>query len=249
MYNVLYYQVVTQLCATLSEVDCIQILNAYGNYEQIGDVRNIGAAMALVLTNMEKCRHLRKDAVDEKMADEESAVGGIDLQPFELELQKLCLPFLRVAALLRHHIYHQELPHVATSHLEFARLVYFLELVTFGMDWSEFDASKALCFCENMNVALPIQWCSQLKDVPPPHHVTRELVLHQHIAWQQPRLLRLPKEYEQLFTVCYIILSICTVIHHLSRLFPVLSRTSVSQMLKSTKGEFYLFVVWNDCLP
>lgn len=214
MYNVLFYQVVTQLCATLSEVDCIKILNAYGNYEQIGEIRNIGAAMALVLTNLEKCRHLRKDAVDEKMADETSDVTSIDLQPFELELQKLCLPFLRVAALLRHHIYHQELPHIASSHLEFARLVYFLELVTVGMDWSDFDATKALCFCENMNVRLPIQWCNQLKEVPPPHHNTRELVLHQHISWQQPRLLRLPREYERLFTVnikvlsCYIILFI-----------------------------------------
>lgn len=208
MYNVLYYQVITQLCATLSEVDCIRILNIYGNYEQIGNVRNIGAAMALVLTNMDKCRHLRKDAVDEKMADEENAATEIDLQPYELELQKLCLPFLRVAALLRHHIYHQELPHVATSHLEFARLVYFLELVTIGMDWSEFNAAKALSFCENMSVRLPIQWCCQLKDVPPPHHVTRELILQQHIAWQQPRLLRLPREYERLFTVCYIILSL-----------------------------------------
>lgn len=202
MFNVLYYQVVTQLCTTLSEVDCIKILNAYGNYEQLGEIRNIGAAMALVLTNLDKCRHFRKDAVDEQMADKTTSdMTSIDLQPYELELQKLCLPFLRVAALLRHHIYHQELPHVASSHLEFARLVYFLELVTVGMDWSDFDASKALCFCENMHLRLPMQWCNQLKDVPPPHHVTRELVLHQHIAWQQPRLLRLPREYERLFTV------------------------------------------------
>ncbi|XP_063705432.1 E3 ubiquitin-protein ligase Ubr3-like [Culicoides brevitarsis] len=200
MYNVLYYQVVTQLCTTLSEVDCMRILNTYGNYEQVGDVRNIGAAMALVLTNMEKCRHLRKDAVDEKMADAATASEPLDLQPFELELQKLCLPFLRVAALLRHHIYHQELPHVAATNLEFARLVYFLELVTVGMDWSEFDATKALCFAEKMSIKLPIQWCSQLLDVPPPHHVTRDLILQQHVAWQQPRLLRLPREYERLFT-------------------------------------------------
>lgn len=200
MYNVLFYQIITQLCATLTELECNKILSAFDNYEECG-IRHVGHAMALVLHNLDKCSHIRKESVDETTAARNSDTMPIDLKVFEHEVQKLCLPFLRVAALLRHHIYHQELPHVAGAHLEFARLVYFLELVTVSMDWNKFDSTKALCFIPSMDIALPKQWCAELREVSPPHHITRDLVIQQHINWHQPRLLRLPREYEKLFTV------------------------------------------------
>lgn len=46
-----------------------------------------------------------------------------------LQIQALCLPFLRIAALLRHHLYEQELPIIHPESNEFVILVYFLELV------------------------------------------------------------------------------------------------------------------------
>jgi len=64
----------------------------------------------------------------------------------ELQLQSLCLPFLRVAALLRQHLYRHEMPEISAPGLEFVRLVYYLELVTDSMDWDCFNASKGLCF-------------------------------------------------------------------------------------------------------
>lgn len=202
MFNVLFYQTVTQLCATLTELECTKIITTYGNYAETG-VKDVGVAMALVLNNLDRCKHIRKESVDDTMADTDSDTAPIDIQKYELEIQRLCLPFLRIAALLRHHIYHQELPHVAGSHLEFARLVYFLELVTVSMEWNKFDSTKALCFMPSMDINLPIRWCAQLLDISPPHHITRDLIIHQHVEWQQPRLLRLPREYEKLFTVSY----------------------------------------------
>lgn len=204
MYNVLFYQVVTQLCTTLTELECKKIIKKYGNYEEAA-VNNIGTAMALVLNNLDECKHLRKESVDKIIAGEDSEKRPLNLEPFEQELQKLCLPFLRVAALLRHHIYHQDLPNIPVAQVEFVRLIYFLELVTVNMEWSEFESTKALCFIPSMEITLPMQWCSQLKELSPPHHITRDLVMHQHVAWQQPRLLRLPREYERLFTVSLLI--------------------------------------------
>lgn len=61
-----------------------------------------------------------------------------------LQLQNLLLPFLRIAALLRHHLYGNELPEVSTPRQEFVRLAYYLELVTDGMEWSEWSAGRAL---------------------------------------------------------------------------------------------------------
>lgn len=200
MYNVLFYQIVTQLSATLTDMECNKIVAAFSDYETVG-VKHVGHALALVLSNLDKCSHIRKESVDETISAAARNNDPVDLKFIESEVQKLSLPFLRVAALLRHHIYHQELPHVAATHLEFARLVYFLELVTLSMDWNIFDSTKALCFIPSMDIALPKQWCAELKEVSPPHHITRDLVIHQHINWQQPRLLRLPREYEKLFTV------------------------------------------------
>lgn len=116
-------------------------------------------------------------------------------------MQQLCLPFLRVASLLKHHLYHHDLPEVTETDEEFFGLVNYLELVANATGRLSFNASMALCFLEGNEQKLPKDWCCQLADVPPPHEDTRELVLNQHIAWQQPRLLGLPREYEQLFTV------------------------------------------------
>lgn len=119
-------------------------------------------------------------------------------------MQQLCLPFLRVASLLKHHLYHHDLPDITETEAEFSGLVHYLELVTdVTPQRDSFNAALALCFLEGNEKSLPRYWCYQLMEVQPPHEETRELVLSQHISWQQPRLLGLPREYEQLFTVTF----------------------------------------------
>lgn len=51
-----------------------------------------------------------------------------------LQVQQLCLSFLRIAALLRHHLYEQPLPEIQDENSEFVRLVYYLDLVSEGMN-------------------------------------------------------------------------------------------------------------------
>lgn len=229
MYNLLYYQIVLQFCTRLNDAECDEVIEKFSNSPKVAEngVRNLGAAMAIVLTNLDKCKNFRHDPYknefgydddddddnDVEMSDDiagssKANASNIEmkdletkLKDFEEEMQSLCLPYLRNAALLRHHIYHQELPEVKGPHLEFARLVYFLELVTKSMDWKNFNASKALCFAKNSEISLPIQWCQELKESRPPHDTTRELIVNQHLAWHQPQLLALPREYERLFTV------------------------------------------------
>lgn len=211
MYNVLFYQIITQICATLTDLECERILAHHGNFEELG-ILNIGHALALVLSNLDRCNHIRKQSVDESNADDQTMNDQhqIDLKPFELEVQRLCLPFLRIAALLRHHIYHQELPSVSGPPYEFAELICFLELVVVKteLDRSTFDSTTALCFITAMDITLPKRWCAELKEVSPPHQITRDLIIHQHRNWQQPRLLTLPREYESLFTVNFLHVSL-----------------------------------------
>lgn len=49
-----------------------------------------------------------------------------------LQLQKLCLPFLRISALLRHHLYGEDLPEVLTPEAEFLHLICYLDLFPSG---------------------------------------------------------------------------------------------------------------------
>lgn len=230
MYNLLYYQIVLQFCSRLTDGECDEVIEKFTECKTVPEngVANLGAAMALVLNNLDRCKNFRQDPFvkefsqpfidDEDVEMSEDCEAGTSskasadataplpdmetkLKDFEIELQSLCLPYLRNAALLRHHIYHQELPEVKGPELEFARLVYFLELVTKSMDWKKFHAAKALCFAKDTELSLPIHWCKVLMESRPPHDTTRELIMSQHSAWHQPQLLALPREYERLFTV------------------------------------------------
>lgn len=232
MYNLLYYQIVLQLCTHLTEEECDHLVEQYSNAPTVREkgVPYIGAAMALVLTHMDRCKHIRSDSVlmtdhsggssamdqddDSSKSMPSTPNGGgstssavdatrgrtLDLAALEKSLQQLCLPFLRVAALLRHHIYHTEIPDIPNINWEFSRLVYYLELVTVSMDLDKFNASKALCFLPGTELSLPKYWCDQLREIQPTYASTRSLIVNQHIEWQQPKLLGLPREYERLFT-------------------------------------------------
>lgn len=108
-----------------------------------------------------------------------------------------------MAALLRHHLYEQPLPLIRSSETEFVRLVYYLELVTEGMDWNCFNAAVALNWQnEEVTVSVPRFWCDQFGAfVSHRQVVARSLIVNQHISWQMPKLLSLPREYEKIFTV------------------------------------------------
>ncbi|KAJ6638423.1 E3 ubiquitin-protein ligase Ubr3, partial [Pseudolycoriella hygida] len=197
MYNLLYYQVVVQICYSLTESQCDEIMSKYSAEPMVPvtGVTNLGAAISFVLHEMlTKSSLLRCDSGDDQ------SNRPIDVNALELQVQELCLPFLRVASLLKHHLYHHELPEIALSDLEYSGLVSYLELIADTVQQGSFNAAMALCFLEGTERSLPKYWCYQLLEVQPPHEQTRELILYQHISWQQPRLLGLPREYEQLFT-------------------------------------------------
>lgn len=212
MYNLLYFQVILKLCSSLSEAECNQILAKYGTDEFCG-FHNLGSAMAFVLNSTNKCQQFRTNpsfaTSTNNLGASTSTQPDINLNLIEQQLQKLCLPFLRIAALLRHHLYEQSLPEIKVPQMEFVCLVYFLELVTVDINWDSFDAAKALCFVPGQEQKLSESWCIQLMtqhrgpiyEPDGQHKEISTLINNQHALWEQPKLLRLPREYEKLFTV------------------------------------------------
>ncbi|XP_055914152.1 E3 ubiquitin-protein ligase Ubr3 isoform X3 [Eupeodes corollae] len=197
MYNLLYYQIVVKLCVALTDLECDFIMEKYKT--RSNTTPHLGKAMALVLSHTDRLQRLRRDCLPASI--DQSGPIEVNLKSMETQLQTLCLPFLRIAALLRHHLYRHEMPEISAPPLEFVRLVYYLELVTDSMDWECFNASKGLSFIPGTEESLPQFWCEQLVDVHPPVEAIRDFVIvNQNIAWQQPKLLGLPREYERLFT-------------------------------------------------
>lgn len=203
-YNLLFYQIVLQLCGNLGTKRLDQIRQRHpipsdGN----SNVNNLGSAMALILNALDanSIAAAASASAAPDNNDNDEVVTDRTMNRLEMELQNLCLPFLRVAALLRHHMYVEELPGVQSPSLEFVRLVFFLELVETSMEWKDFNATKALRFLPAVGSALPLAWCAQLRRSQTTETVFKELVPKQHVTWQQPRLLSLPREYEKLFTV------------------------------------------------
>lgn len=108
-----------------------------------------------------------------------------------------------MATLLRHHLYEQPIPTIRSPETEFVRLVYYLELVTEGMDWNCFNAAVALQWQnEEVSDSVPRFWCDQFRAFVTTNEIaSRSLIVDQHISWQMPKLLSLPREYEKIFTV------------------------------------------------
>lgn len=219
MYNLLYFQIIVKLCSSLSETECDQIIAEYGTNEiphnSSGGFGCLSSAIIFVLKVTNKCEQFRFSAtfgattVPVFASPSTSSQPQINLNVLEQQLQKLCLPYLRIATLLRHHLYEQSLPEIEVPEEEFVRLVDFLELATIDSNWMNFDAANALCFVPGHEQQLPESWCIQLMNlyrgkIADPDDIN--LVISQHMIWEQPRLLRLPREYEKLFTVNYTLL-------------------------------------------
>jgi E3 ubiquitin-protein ligase UBR3 len=193
VYNLLYYQVVSQISCGLTGAERVKA--AAGANE--GKICTLTDALALI----NRCLgHTALYMEDDVECSENPQVNMVAL---ELQVQKLCLPYLRIAALLKYHIYQQPLPEIRTSETEFVCLVHYLELVTEQIDWECFNAAAALNWPTEtqMYSASPESWCNQYAVfVAKSQIAARSFLVDQHITWQPPQLITLPNLYDDIFT-------------------------------------------------
>jgi len=194
LYNLLYMQVTVQLACCMSEQDRFSWRRGQAPATPVNTLED---AMALTL-------HLLDNSPPWGLYQEgpglrESSCSLVNKQAVENQIQTLCLPFLRIAALLRHHLYEQELPNIHNESDEFVSLVYYLELVEGGMTLEQFNAAVALSWPEPCGAHLAI-WTRQLSEFIGRSQVAAyNFLSEQHITWHQPRLLSLPHLYDRIF--------------------------------------------------
>ncbi|XP_045773199.1 E3 ubiquitin-protein ligase Ubr3 isoform X1 [Maniola jurtina] len=191
LYALTYYQVVNQLCATGVLPAAIEAQQADDSPWESNDAESGGlvAAAKLLLTALAGHHLLEDDA--SSTADQAPVLHNV-----ELEVQELVVPYLRVAALLRKHIYGGELPRIRTEQEEFSSLLRYLELVE--DDVTTVTGDSAL-WPGAANAAKA--WARQLANASAGGQLAVQRVIRSlHVSWCGPALLALPRDYDRLFT-------------------------------------------------
>ncbi|XP_076285643.1 ubr3 ubiquitin ligase isoform X1 [Lasioglossum baleicum] len=199
LYNLLYYQVVLQISCGLTQAERNAILRRDPGMDR-GPMSS-DTILYRIIEYFDNSELYCSDDMYKPSTSSSTSYTRMKMHNIEQQIQSLCLPFLRIAALLRYHLYEQPLPLVSTPQTEFVRLVYYLELVSEGMDWSIFNSTVALNWQNSeASVSVPRQWCDQFLMFVRQNYNVRYLITEQHISWQTPKLLSLPREYEKLFS-------------------------------------------------
>ncbi|XP_017759565.1 PREDICTED: E3 ubiquitin-protein ligase UBR3 isoform X2 [Eufriesea mexicana] len=197
IYNLLYYQVIVQISGGLTQAERNTFL-CTGCAEHSSMSSETILYRIIEYFNNTPLYH--SDTYDPSTSSC-TLYTRDEIHSIEQQIQFMCLPFLRVAALLRYHLYEEPLPVIRTSQTEFAGLVCYLELVPEGIDWNMFNSAITLNWQDDKtSVSVPRMWCDGMLTFINRNDAGRYLIMEQHILWHVPKLLSLPREYEKIFT-------------------------------------------------
>ncbi|XP_043254590.1 E3 ubiquitin-protein ligase Ubr3 [Colletes gigas] len=189
IYNLLYYQIMLQISCGFTQTD----RNAIMRRIKCNDLMPSETILCRIIEYFDESALYRSDDVAPYVRD--------NMDIIEMQIRSMCLPFLRVAALLRYHLYEEPLPLVRTPQSEYTKLIHYLNLVSRDTNSSTFNSSQTLNWQDSeASVSVPRLWCDQLLAFVNQSDAARNLIMEQHISWQVPKLLSLPREYEKIFT-------------------------------------------------
>ncbi|KAL0268005.1 UNVERIFIED_CONTAM: hypothetical protein PYX00_010107 [Menopon gallinae] len=194
LYNLLYFQVLSQISVNMTESERESWRDP--TTESSSDIKSVDAGLRFVINQLASSS-LYVDSGNSSTTSEGNSYSN--KQAIEAKVQSLCLPYLRIASLLRHHLFNEEIPEIRSEETEFVRLVYYLELVSEGMNWSKFNAAVALCF-PKPGLQAPRTWFRELSTyIERSQRAARNFLTKLHLLWYPPRLLKLPQNYDRIF--------------------------------------------------
>ena len=126
-------------------------------------------------------------------------LDGLDVIELERCAQELALPYLRIAALVRHYFFEQDLPEILDEAKEFSALANFLQL-----NASEAVDEAGLGVCDGLNWFTEDRreietWCRGFHEIARFNAGEAKRLLLVNLLWKQPALLRVPKNYDVVF--------------------------------------------------
>ena len=123
----------------------------------------------------------------------------VSLEELENFVQTESLNFMRIASLLRHYIYSDQIPDIWEADWEFTRLAQFL-----GMADNDISGRVASGPCLGWLTApsnLCFTWCREIQTFSVKYYLAARKLILTNSSWKQPQLLRLPKNYDAIFQV------------------------------------------------
>ncbi|KAJ8025030.1 E3 ubiquitin-protein ligase UBR3 [Holothuria leucospilota] len=206
LYNLVHVQALTRISCKLSAADC----NAYLRPEMMASSGQ--SEMSVLLGHIvQHLTHLRHDWLYGDFVDPQDYCTTVwSPQAIQENLQKECLPFLRVAALLQHVMFNSTLPQIESSEEEFAVLLQYVGVVNPPTDSAQqvkftMHSEQCLKVTQDNPLALVRLWCEEFnhflyncyvaeKNIKVP----KSMLLYSPV-FNLPRLMRLPEDYSQLF--------------------------------------------------
>ncbi|CAG4991843.1 unnamed protein product [Colias eurytheme] len=193
LYALTYYQVVNQLVANGRFARLLAEADGRGEGGEPREREGEGEGSLL-----DAARLLRGALAGDHLLDDDAPAQSADvtIDQIEEEVQELVLPYLRIAALVRKHVYGGELPLAVDAAHEFAELARYLQLARAGGERAV--AAHAL---PPHAADAARGWARQLAQAATGGQLAIGRVVRSlHVAWTGPALLRLPREYDRLFT-------------------------------------------------
>lgn len=202
LYNVVYVQAVAQLSCLINQ-------SQRTHYKNTVKVKTNCTEMmlGLVISHLE---HSFLYVGDEDLGYTERTKQWT-LAMVESYIQSLCLPFLRIAALLQSHFFGEESINVPKPELEFGHLCKYLGLASQVLDASSFDSATCLNWAVDDPHLLIQTWCQEYISFVNKSVIAARRLLQRQLIWYPPALLRLPQNYDQIFQ--YYHRRPCTVCH------------------------------------
>ena len=162
-------------------------------------VDTLAAGLGILVASLDASGIFNDDVDHPRGPSHDSIPNDVTIDQLEARVQVNCLPYLRIAALLRHYVYSEQLPDIWEQDWEFTRLSQFL-----GMADMDMSGRVASAPCLGWLVApaeLVSSWAGGMEPFALRSHLAaRKLVLVNNI-WRQPQLLKLPKNYDAIFQV------------------------------------------------
>lgn len=148
---------------------------------------------------------------------------GLELSDLEDSAQELALPYLRIASLIKKYVFEEDIPQIYLDNREFSQLLEYLDLASpdshiaraSGAGAMEEDPHEAnLSICDGLNWFHPkgeevgggsnnelTLWCQNFFPMINSHCGAAQKLLQVNLLWQQPSLLKVPKNYDEIFEV------------------------------------------------
>lgn len=205
LYNLACLQAVAQISFNTTQNQRMG-WKLYANDAQ-GQMKNIGVIFGMAIDYLEHSNlYINDEDLDSSIKSKEWTIEDLNIS-----VQNLCLPFLRIAALLQSHLYNKESLHIQDEQEEFYKLCKYLNLIPSSCIGAEFSPAQCLNWAVDKPEDLIKTWCQDFINFVNKSVIAGRNMLQRPTVWCQPNLLQLPENYDQIFQ--YYHRRSCTVCH------------------------------------